>query len=251
MTQKKILETDLYQPIYNYLTSQGYTVRSEVKDCDITALRGEDLVIVEMKRSFNATLLIQATQRQKVADSVYIAIPRPKGGRRGTDWHDMCHLVRRLELGLILVSPGAKGEEVEIVFHPGPFDRTKSIQSSKKERASIIREVNARYADYNVGGSTGRKLVTAYREVAIHIACCLEKHGPLSPAKLKKLGTGTKTASILSKNFYGWFERASKGVYDLTPEGRACLVQYAELAAHYRGEMEKQDEVSMIIDEKL
>lgn len=241
-TTEKILETDLYQPIYNYLTAQGYTVRSEVRNCDITAVRGEDLVLIEMKRSFNATLLIQATQRQRISDLVYIAIPRPKGGKRGTDWNGMCHLIRRLELGLILVSPGNKTDELEIAFHPGPYKRANSTQKGKRTRNSIIKEINARFGDYNVGGSVRRKLVTAYRETAIHIACCIEKLGPMSPSQLKKLGTGNKTPSILTKNFYGWFERISKGIYDLTPEGRACLIQYAELAIRYRGEIEKSPE---------
>jgi hypothetical protein len=31
------LETDLAEPLYRYLTGQGYTVRSEVNDCDIAA----------------------------------------------------------------------------------------------------------------------------------------------------------------------------------------------------------------------
>lgn len=243
-TKEKILETHLYQPLYNYLTAEGYTVRSEVKNCDITAERGEDLIVIEMKKSFNATLMIQAVQRQRIVNSVYVAIPRPKGGKRGTDWHGMCHLLRRLELGLILVMPEGKAADVEIVFHPGPFDRTQSVYTGKKGKRSLLEEIHARNGDFNVGGSVRRKLVTAYREMAIHIACCIEKLGPQSAAQLKKLETGDKTYSILDYNHYGWFERVSKGVFGLTSEGQTCLVQYAELAAHYRKELEKVIEVT-------
>jgi hypothetical protein len=237
--KEKILEMDLYQPIYNYLTSEGYTVRSEVKNCDITAVRGEDLIVIEMKRSFNATLLMQAVQRQRMVDSVYIAVPRPKRGKRGKEWHGMCHLLRRLELGLILVIPEGKASDVEVVFHPGPYDRAKNMYKGKKGKQSILKEHHARNGDFNIGGSNRRKLMTAYREAAIHIVCCMEKFGPKSAAQLKKLGTGDKTYAILSDNHYGWFERISKGVYGLTPEGQKCLVQYVELAAHYRNEIEK------------
>ncbi len=38
-------ETDLYPPIRDFLTAQGYTVRSEVNHCDITAVRGDELSI--------------------------------------------------------------------------------------------------------------------------------------------------------------------------------------------------------------
>lgn len=245
-TNEKILEMHLYQPLYNYLSAQGYTVRSEVKNCDITAVKGDELIVVEMKRSFNATLLMQAVQRQRLVDSVYVAIPRPKGGKRGSNWYGMCHLLRRLELGLILVVPEGKASNVEIVFHPGPYDRAKNMLKGKKGKRSILQEINARNGDFNVGGSTGRKLVTAYREAAIHIACCIEKHGPQSAAQLKKLGTGDKTYSILSENYYGWFERVSKGIFGLTLEGQASLIQYAELAAHYRKEMENSLEHNSI-----
>ncbi|MCX7920954.1 MAG: DUF2161 family putative PD-(D/E)XK-type phosphodiesterase [Clostridia bacterium] len=239
-TSEKLKETDLYKPVYSYLTAQGYTVRSEVKNCDITAIKGEELVVVELKCSMNLTLLIQATQRQKAADSVYVAIPKPKRGMRSTNWKHTCHLLRRLELGLIVVSPGKGKSGVEVVFHPSPFDQAKSRQQSKHTRNSIIREMSARYGDFNEGGSTGRKIMTAYRENSIYIACCLEKLGPLSPRKLRELGTGDKTPSILSKNFYRWFERLGRGIYTLSPKGLNCFQEYPELAQHYRCEVEKK-----------
>ena len=73
-----MLETDLYKPVYDYLVRQGYTVHSEVKNCDITAIKGEELIVVELKTSFNLKLLAQGAKRQRIADSVYVAIPVPK-----------------------------------------------------------------------------------------------------------------------------------------------------------------------------
>lgn len=237
----KIYETDLYMPVYEYLTRQGYTVHSEVKNCDITAIKGQELIVVEMKTSFNLKLLVQAVKRQRFADSVYVAVPCPKGGKRTHGWGDMCLLLRRLEMGLIAVKPDKEKPEIEVVFHPNTFDHLKSLQSGKRKRKDIIREVEARYGDFNTGGSTRRKLMTAYRENSVFIACCFEKYGPLSPAKLRKLGTGPKTQSILSKNFYGWFDKVSKGIYALHPHAREFLTGYPELVRYYSEKIDNID----------
>lgn len=230
----KLLEIDLYNPVRDFLIEQGYTVRSEVKDCDITAIKGGELVVVELKRNLSVSLLAQAVRRQKAADLVYIAVPKPKKLFANSKWQDISHLIRRLELGLILVS--FKGEKgfVEIPIHPVPFDREKSMKMNKKKREGIIKEAKARYLDFNVGGSTGKKLLTAYRESAIFIACCLNKLGPLSPKKLRMLGSDPKkTTSILSENHYGWFDKVERGVYSINETGKSGLADYKELADYY------------------
>lgn len=237
--QATLKEADLYEPLSNYLKAQGYVVHSEVKSCDIAALKDDELVIIEMKTAFNLKLLTQAVKRQRAADSVYVAIPRTKGGKKGAFWRDMCLLLRRLEIGLILVGIDARQPEVEIVFHPNTFDRLKSKTAAKRTRRSIIKEAEARYGDYNKGGSTRCKIMTSYKESCLYIACCLERFGTLSPAQLKKLGTGNKTQSILSKNFYGWYDKVSKGKYTLNAEARKFIGSYPELAAHYYGKIEE------------
>jgi hypothetical protein len=51
---------------------------------------------------------------------------------------------------------------------------------------------------------------------------------------LRDLGTGPKTLSILSSNFYGWFERIERGIYALKPQGKAEMEQFAKATLHYR-----------------
>ncbi len=236
MTSKKetkISETDLFDPVCQFLIDKGYTVNGEVKNCDITALKGQELLVVELKNGFNVTLLIQAAKRQRVANAVYIAIPMPKSGIFSRKWKDICYLVRRLELGLLVVSFLKSGPRVEVVLDPEPFDQERSKQLNRKKHVGIITEINGRHGNFNIGGSTRRKLMTAYKENAIRIACYLQKQGPLSPGQLKELGTGAKTSSILQKNFYGWFERVSKGLYQITPEGIRSLSDYPELIDYY------------------
>ncbi len=233
--KKSFTESDLYEPIHGYLVKHGYTVRSEVLDCDITAVKGDDLIVIELKKSFNASLLIQATQRQKITDSVYVAIPYPKEGIRNKKWRRIQHLLKRLELGLLLVTLQSIKPAVEIVFHPLPLTRQKS---TSKKRA-VLKEIDGRSGDYNQGGSSGCKIVTAYRENAIFIACCLEKYGPLAPRDLRKLGTGDKTQAILYNNHYDWFDRVEVGVYALKPSAMVQVKEFKELCDLYSKQIEK------------
>lgn len=223
-------ETDLYGPVRDYLVAQGYTVRSEVQGCDITASKGDELIVVELKRAFSTTLLIQATRRQRIADAVYVALPRPTARHSRSHWRGIEHLLRRLELGLILVSFSTGQPLVEVAFHPLPYERKRDT----RRRRAILQEAAGRSGEHNQGGSTRRKIVTAYREQVLFVACCLEKYGPLSPQQLCDLGASPKARSILSSNFYGWFERVGRGVYALNPQGRAALGEYPALVDRFR-----------------
>lgn len=232
---EELKETDLYAPVKAFLERSGYEVRGEVAGCDLTAVRDEELVVVELKRVFGLKLLVQAVNRQKAADSVYVAIPKPPRGRFSKSFWDMCHLLGRLELGLLTVTFRGEEASVEVVLHPQARVATRSA----KMRRSIIREFTGRSGDYNIGGSSKRGLVTVYRESALRVACCLEKYGPLSAAELKVLGTGDKTYGILYRNVYGWFERVETGRYGLHKAGKSALAGYGELRARYRKELRR------------
>jgi hypothetical protein len=238
----EILEEDLCKPVSDFLKNQGYIVRSEVNFCDIAAIKDEELVVVELKKHLSVDLLAQAVKRQKAADSVYIAVPKPKRMLGSSKWNDICHLIRRLELGLILVSFRGRKGIIEVPIQPIAFDREKSRQMNKRKRENIIKEASGRYEDLNIGGSRGKKLVTSYRESAIFIACCLDKLGAVSPKRLRELGTDAKkTLSILSQNHYGWFNKVDRGVYTLTEEGKRALGEYKELAEYYYGKIESEE----------
>ena len=109
----------------------------------------------------------------------------------------------------------------------------KSMRQSKKRRTKIIDEINGRQGDYNVGGSHRTKIMTAYKENCIHIACCMERFGPLSPKGLREMGTGEKTYTILYENYYGWFERIRRGTYSLTENGLNEFTDNKVLADFY------------------
>ncbi len=239
-TPATVRETDLYEPIRDYLAAQGYTVRAEVSHCDITARKGDDLIVIELKRQFGIDLLAQATARQRLSDSVYVAFPAPSD-MRTRRWRGIVRILRQLELGLILVfhaeaAPASERGQprIEVAFHPLPYVR----QKRKSARRAVLEEMAQRSGDYNQGGAVRRKLVTAYRENAIWIACCLEQFGPLAPRRLRELGTGPKTLSILYTNVYGWFDRVGRGLYALAARGRDELRAYPELTKQYRAKLD-------------
>ena len=236
---QKLKETDLFPPVRDYLVSHGYTVRSEVRNCDVVAVKDDDVIVVELKTNVNVSLLIQATDRQRITDSVYVAIPDPRG-KKGAHWRGIKRVLRQLELGLILVTFTPRRTVVSVAFDPLPYRRTQRA----RRRGAVIQEVADRSADYNVGGSTRTPLVTAYRENAIYIACCLAEMGPSSPKSLRAVGGGEKTTSILSSNFYGWFQRIAHACYQVNEQGRAEAARFPEIHAQARAALDAAGEQS-------
>ncbi|MFO7774877.1 MAG: DUF2161 family putative PD-(D/E)XK-type phosphodiesterase [Candidatus Hydrogenedentota bacterium] len=229
------LESDLAGPVRDYLERQGYTVRSEVHDCDLVATRGDEFIVVELKRRLNVDLLAQAATRQKLTPNVYVAVPRPdKPVKR---WRGVRHLLRRLELGLIWVTPG-RGRRVQVVFHPAPFDRKRNHRASR----AVLAEAAGRRTDGNTAGSNKRPLLTAYRENALLVALALSETGPEAPKNLRARGTGSKTLPILYDNVYGWFTRLERGIYALSEAGNAALEEYADVLPHLRAALTETGE---------
>ncbi|WP_035324118.1 DUF2161 family putative PD-(D/E)XK-type phosphodiesterase [Peribacillus kribbensis] len=222
----KLFETDLYAPVRDYLSARGYDVFGEVHHCDIAAVKAGELVIVELKLTLNLELLLQAAKRLRITDQVYIAVPRKPSLIKTKKWQDLLHLIRRLEIGLILVSFLHKKAGVTIVHEPAPFDKKRSLTQNRKKKERILKEINGRNGDWNKGGSSQTSLMTAYKEASIHIAFLLNKHGILTPKALREMGTGEKTQSILYKNYYGWFERSGRGNYQISSTGRDALEEY-------------------------
>lgn len=216
-------ETDLYAPVKEFLLREDYCVRSEVSGCDIYAVKDDQIVIVELKLTLSIQLIGQAVERQKIADLVYIAVPKPKKySIRDAKWKRVINVLHRLELGLIFVTLPSKNNScgtISIISQPTPFDLNQSKAKNKNKRIRVLTEFNQRSTDGNIGGCRGIKLMTSYREKAVHIAYLLEYYGPMSPAALRKLGADNeKVQSILNKNFYGWFDKVKRGTYSINAE---------------------------------
>lgn len=208
-------ESDLYPAVKAFLESQGYTVKSEIGHLDVLAIRGDEPpVVVELKTTFSLALVLQGAERQTLFDLVYLAVPiGPKGWP--ARYKDISRLCRRLGLGLLAVRPD---QTVEAHLDPGPYAPRKNTHKSTR----LLREFTRRVGDPNLGGTTGIKRMTAYRQDALRIAAHLAAHGPCSPAQILRATAVAKAASILRADHYGWFERTARGIYALTPSGAAA-----------------------------
>lgn len=220
-TNNKILkEEDMYKYVRQYFIDQGFEVKSEVMNCDVMGVREGFIVMIEMKLTLNLDVILQAIERQKISNEVYIAVPRKAKVMKTKRWYDICHMLKRLEIGLLLVSPQSH-PHIDLAIKAQPFCRQKSITAANRKRKAAFSEFKEREGDYNTGGCTRRKIYTAYRQKAIFIASCLFQHNCLSIKQIKDLGADLKkTSGILQDNHYGWFERASRGIYRLTEKGR-------------------------------
>ncbi len=212
-------ETALYGPVKAFLEARGFTVKGEVRGCDLVALSGdgESVVVLvgELKTRFTLDLVLQGVERTAVADEVWLAVGvGPRGGREGDP--RVRRLCRMLGLGLLGV---ASGGAVEPLVEPGRWAPRRNL----KERSRLVAEHRRRIGDPAVGGSTRVPLLTAYRQQALAVARALAD-GPGRPRDLRR--ACPDAARLLQDNVYGWFVRVERGVYALTDAGRAALTRW-------------------------
>ena len=202
-------ERELYEPVRDHLILQGFTVRGEVGPCDLAAVRDDRLIIVELKRHLSFDLLAQAVERQTYSDQVYLALPKPADFKEDKVWRGKLRVLKRLGLGLLLVSKNKETYLIEEALSP---EIPNGLRRAPKKRMSIAKELHNRRTDGNVGGTRGVPLLTAYREAALKLAVLIDIYGPMKPKELRgKGGHEKKTVSILNANFFRWFERTEDG----------------------------------------
>jgi len=208
------LETDLYAPVKALLERQGYVVKGEIKGCDVMGVRGDEPpVLVELKRAFGLGLVLQGIDRLAVTDMVYLAV-----GTWPKNIGDVKKLCRRLGLGLMVVS----APDVDVLLDPGPYVPRKD----RRRAARLLGEHGRRLGDPSQGGSTRQPIMTAYRQEALRCASLLSARGPLTPKAMRALADVPNAGAILHRDVYGWFERVTRGVYRLTPQGSLALEKF-------------------------
>ncbi len=214
-------EEDFYKPIKKHFEQQGYDVKAEVKDCDCVCIKGEEIVICEFKLSFNISLVFQGLDRQKIADNVYICIPRYKGRIGYRNFLKAKNLCSRLGLGLIIVNTTLKNPTCEEVLRP----EETLVRKNKQKREKLLKEYNGRTFDLNTGGQNKKKINTAYREACIKILCILELEGKITSSELvSKYGFEKSVYTILYSNPLRFFEKTQeRGVYIASDIGKKEL----------------------------
>ena len=212
-------ETALYPTVKRFMEAAGFEVKGEVCGCDIVAVRNEEpsrLAIVEMKLGFSFDLLLQAVDRIRAADEVWVAVPAT---RRGRDRDPRVQRLCRLP-GLGMMAVDAAGDRIEVLAEPGPY----RPRSDQRRRARLLSEHLRRRGDPSPGGSTGQPVMTAYRQRALACAGML-RAGSCRPRDLRVVASDA--GRILRSNVYGWFERPAPGIYRLTALGKAALQRWA------------------------
>lgn len=217
-------EVDLYGPIKQFLESPGYAVKGEIGACDIVAVRGDEgPVVVELKERLNLALLLQAVDRLRVSDAVYVAFRIGKG--HSASWRSrrkqVTSLLRRLGLGLLTVS--ASGSVVA-VLDPAPY--RPRLDTGRRTR--LLREFAERVGDPETGGSTSRQRLTAYRQDAVRCARELTNERVLKVSVIRERAEVSRAGPILRDNHYGWFERVKTGHYELSPSGRRDMIRWSD-----------------------
>ncbi len=224
-------EAELFPPIHEYLTGLGYTLDGEVKDIDMFGVRDGQSIVIELKNQLNLKVITQSALRQKICDTVYVGIWMPKNLREH-GFKDKVYLLKRLGIGLILVSPNTYHVEIyhEPVIHP--IEEYQRRQRKKKKR--IMNEWNRRKTHMNVGGVTHKKIITGYKEEALAVLDYLASNEPVTVASVLE-GTGIKrSGTILQKNYYEWFHRVQRGVYERTELGKEACETYADVIKKLR-----------------
>ena len=209
-------EIDLYKPIKTYFERHGYVVKSEIKNCDVVAIKGDETpIIIEMKLNFSLTLLMQGIDRQLISEFVYLAFPVKKGKYHQKLVKDAIKICRRLGLGLLTIRL-TPTEFVRVHCEPGLVKVNKSKERSKV----LLDEFNKVLGDPNVGGQVGKSIMTAYRQDAICIAKAIISGEEGKPSVLVNSLGILNSGSILNKNYYGWFYKIKYGLYGVSIKGK-------------------------------
>jgi hypothetical protein len=216
-----MLETALYPTVKRFLEAAGFQVKGEIHGCDIVAVhhgaQPQRLAIVEMKLGLNLDLLLQAVDRMRVADEIWLAVPATGRGRdRDPRVHRLCRLIG---LGLMAVNPAR--DVVEVLTEPGPY----RPRPDRRRRMRVLSEHARRKGDPSAGGSTRQPVMTAYRQRALACAKIL-RAGPGRPRELRVVAPDA--GRILLRNVYGWFERIEPGVYRLSSAGEVALQYWGD-----------------------
>jgi hypothetical protein len=218
-------ETDLYLPVKILFEDLGYEVGAEVGDIDVLATKEEEFIVIELKKELNLRLITQGALRQKMSKVVYVAVPKPSYKvRTSKRFMEKVYLLKRLGIGLIFVNFKNSGAIAMIVEDSTIFDLKHSQSLNKRTRERALKEKSLRSGDYNMGGQKGSK-ITAYKENVLLIVGLLSLNDMMKVSEIRAIA-GEKSGSILQKNYYGYFNRAKVGYYELTEAGYEAVVAY-------------------------
>lgn len=234
--KKNLAESHLFEPLEKYFTNLGYTVKAEVKQCDLVAVKEDEVLIIELKKSFNTKLLYQGVRRLSITPHVYVCFFKPLAKRNAAFITMVKSLSRRLHIGAFMVN--SETFEIKEITKPGPF----SHRVNKNKRDSLLKEFHGRKAAKNIGGVNKKKIETRYLECSIHLANVLHYLGSASAPELQKWGCCENSYRILYNNYYGWFSRSEKKTeFKIDPQWVLKIQnQYPAIWSFYEKDLKKK-----------
>ena len=219
-------EKDLFVPIKTYFEQYGYVCDGEVNEIDLYMEKEDSGVAVELKLTLDFKSVQQAALRQKITDIVYIGIVRPRD-MFSHSFKDKLYLLKRLGIGLIVVSP--KSKAVEIINEPVVSELSVYQSRNKNKKKALSVEFQKRKVKNNIGGVNKTKLITGYREEALLVLDALISLGGTATTRSIREQSGVeKTTTILYNNYYGWFYNVKKGTYSVRDTGFSALQEYKD-----------------------
>ena len=224
-------EKELFLPTRLYFEKQGFSVDGEVKNCDLVAIKNDIVVVAELKKTFNISLVYQLMERKNSTPYVYAVIFRPKNFREKKT-KQMLKLIKLLGVGLLVVSD-TSGIIEEIVT---PNNDNTGIKVNTEKRNTVSKEFNKRDFKENTGGVNRKKILTAYRENSIAALCVADTYGVVETRKVKD-----NIKKAVQSNYYDWFYRIKKGIYGTTEKGIQAIKSndFQEVVLFYKSEVEK------------
>ncbi len=204
-----------------FLEARGFAVKGEIGGCDLLAIKDGDpplVVIGELKLAFTLELVLQAIDRARVADEVWLAARVSKRGRgREADarFRDLC---RRLGFGMLGVAEDGTVDILVSAVAAMP-------RRDPRRRSRLVEEHRRRQGDPAVGGGNRQPVMTAYRQRALACAAAMAA-GAATPKSLRTVAPDAY--GILRGNVYGWFVCLDRGVYGLTAAGHAALQRWPQ-----------------------
>ncbi|MCR5432283.1 MAG: hypothetical protein K6E95_06980 [Lachnospiraceae bacterium] len=220
------MEKDLFKPIKKYFEGQGFECDGEVDGIDLYMEKDGQAVAVELKVTLDFRVVMQAALRQKLVPYVYIGTFAVKNTRSPL-FRDKLYLLKRLGIGLILVTKSSKA--ISVMCEPAEAD-IRDTSTIVRKRKHLKREFSERRTRLNTGGVNKQKLITSYREDALLVLNALaELGGEGSPADVRTQCGVERAYNILYKNHYGWFKRVGTGRYNVTDKGYAALEEFEDV----------------------
>lgn len=163
-------ESDLYEPVKQWLEARGWDVYPEVQPeaygrrVDIVGLQGPiSVAIVEMKTSLTHEVVRQAERWIGNAHYIYIAVPWRK-----VNWF-VAHYLREKRIGLLLVGEDDEGAPAITVHLPARFKRLKERHIKWRNKVCAAHKAG-------VGGSQSGGHITPYTKMMLEVGGMIENN---------------------------------------------------------------------------